>query len=154
MNKFGSKLGSIKVTLIISIMSVGVLSQLVSGVTQYRTQAESSREEIRHIDEAVMQPVVNLASRGVEGGNLMILSNGDAKALYDASKIQYLKISGTSAGAEKTDFSDAIPPQPVSYEFAAEGAAVDKLKAAAASGKSGLIESDMLFVVKFTQKAK
>ena len=158
-NTFGMKLGSIKSTLIISIMLVGVLSQLASGVAQYLAQAESSREEIRHIDEAVMQPIVGLASLGVDGGNQMILANKEAKSLYESSKVLALKITGTSAGAEKTSYSDAIPPQPVAYDFMAESVnddkpMADKIKAAILSGKKGLIENDMLFVISFPLKAK
>src|SRR4030067_387186 len=159
MNNFGIKFGSIKSTLIISIMFVGVLSQSASGVSQYLIQAESSREEIRHINEAVMQSVVGLASLGVDGGNQMILTNKEAKSLYESSKVLFLIVTGTSAGADKTSYSEGIPPQAMSYEFMAESVGADKIKAdkikaAALSGKKGLIEGDMLFVVSFPLQIK
>lgn len=154
MNKLGIKLGSVKFTIIASIMFVGILSQLASGVGEYLTQAETSREEIRHINEAVMQSVVSRASRGVDGGNIMVLSKSDATSLYEASKILYMTVSGTSAGAPKTDWSDAIPPQPINYEFIADEVDTERVKAAALSGEKGLIEGDMLFVVNLPLETK
>lgn len=154
MKTLSMKLGSIKSTLIIGIMFVGIFSQLASGIAQYLSQAENARREIHNINEAVMQPIVGLASLGVDGGNKMMLSNKEAKSLYDSSKILFLKITGMSAGAEKTSYSEAIPPQEVSYEFLADNVSADKVKAAALSGKKGLIEGDMLYVISFPLQAK
>ena len=154
MKASGAKFGSVKFTLIASIMSVGILSQLVSGVAQYITQAESSRNEISNINQAVMQAVVSRAATGVDGGNMMVLSKSDAISLYEASKILYMTISGTSAGAEKTEWADAIPPQSVNYEYIAKGIDTAKVKSAASSGREGLLDGDLLFVIKLPLKIK
>ena len=148
------RLGSIKSTLIINIMFVGVFSQLVSGVSQYLSQAESSREEFRNISEAVMQPVVGLASRGVDGGNQMMLASKDSQSLYESRKVLFLKVSGMSTGSEKTSYSDAIPPSPLSYEYMPEKSGADKAKAAVLAGNKGMIESDMLYVVSYPLQVK
>ncbi|MDH4235535.1 MAG: HAMP domain-containing protein, partial [Gallionella sp.] len=123
------------------------------------SQAESSRGEFRHITEVVMQPVVSLAAAGVDGGNQLMLANSESKALYESRKLLFLKITGSSAGAEKTSYSEAIPPRELAYEYLSEKAVADKnmadkAKAAVLSGKKDMIESDMLYVVSYPLKIK
>jgi methyl-accepting chemotaxis protein len=137
---------SIKTTLFIGICALLALSQLVAGFMLYRQQAQLAREQIRIVSDVAVQPLINLASNGIDGGNTMILTNAEAKALYMASRALYVKMSGTSAGAEKTDFSDAIPPQKVEYEHVAENQSVDVLRAAARN--TGLLEAQGLNVVR------
>ena len=137
---------SVKTTLFIGICAVLAMSQLVAGMMQYRNQSGMAREQIRIVSEVAVQPLINLASNGINGGNTMILNNGDAKSLYAASRVLYLKMSGTSAGAEKTDFSDAIPPQKVEHEFLAPNQDAERLKAAAQG--SGLLTTQQWYVVR------
>jgi methyl-accepting chemotaxis protein len=140
---------SIRTTVVGAIAGVALLSQLVFGVWQYFDSARGQREEIRHINEAVLQPVAELSARGIDGGNQMILSDASATALYKASKVRYLKVSGTSAGAEKTVFTEAIPPQRVEQEYVAEGADAARLRQVAQAAKeTGFDEDAYLFVVK------
>ncbi len=139
----------IKTTVIGGIAGVALVSQMLSGVWQYNDRADARRQEIRHINEAALLAVADLASRGVEGGNEMILADAGATSLYQASKLRYLKISGTSAGAEPTTFTEAIPPQPVTHEFVAAKADGSRLAALAGAVKeTGFIEDQYLFVVR------
>jgi len=144
-----SKGMSIRTAVIGAIAGVALASQFVGGFWQYLDRVEAGRSEIRNINEAVLQPVVELATRGINGGNQMLLTDDAAQALYVASGVRYLHVSGLSAGAEKTVFTEAIPPQRIEHEFVARDANAARLKTAAASMKeTGFVESDYLFVIK------
>jgi methyl-accepting chemotaxis protein len=93
--------------------------------------------------------VLELAARGINGGNQMMLTDAAAAALYQASGVRYLHFTGMSEGAEKTVFTEAIPPQKVEHEFIAKGADGARLKTAAEALKeSGFVEEEYLYVVK------
>jgi methyl-accepting chemotaxis protein len=140
---------SIKTTVVGAIAGVALISQLVFGIWQYFDSANARRQEIRNINEAVLQPVADLTGRGIDGGNQMILSDASATALYQATKVVYLKASGMSAGAEKTAFTEAIPPQRVEQEYVAKGADAAKVRSIAAAAKeTGFVDGEYLFVVK------
>ncbi|MDP2786106.1 MAG: methyl-accepting chemotaxis protein [Sulfurimicrobium sp.] len=139
---------SIQTTMVAAIGIVVLLAQLASGFIQYQSKAAAAREEVRHINEAVVQPILDLTTRGVDGGNTMILSNTEAKALYKASRILYLKVSGTSAGMAKSEFMDAIPPQKIEFEYSSGKEEESRHKAAAASSKTGLLQNELLYVIK------
>ncbi|HNA29756.1 MAG TPA: HAMP domain-containing methyl-accepting chemotaxis protein [Thiobacillaceae bacterium] len=140
---------SIKTTVIGGIAGVALISQLAAGVWQYLDRSETRRAEIRHIKEASLLAVADLAGRGIEGGNQMILADGAATSLYQASTVAYLRISGTSAGQEKTAFTEAIPPQKISHEFIAKGADGPRLRQMADTVKgTGFNEDEFLFVAR------
>ena len=140
---------SIKTTVFGGIAGVALISQLVAGVWQYTDVAQAKRTEIRRINEAALLAVADLAARGVEGGNQMILSDASATSLYQASKVSYLRVAGTSAGQDKTAFTEAIPPQKVAHEFVAKGTDAARLgKLAAAMKETGFIEEEYLFVAR------
>ena len=140
---------SIKTTVVGGIAAVALVSQLVGGVWQYQLSIEAKRQEIRHINEAALLAVADLASRGVEGGNQMILADAAASSLYQASGVLHLQISGTSAGAPATAFTTAIPPQAMNHVFTTEK--VDAAKLAKISGEvkeTGFIDEQYLFVAR------
>jgi len=140
---------SVKAAVIGSIVGVTLLSQGVSSVFNYLRLVEMSRNEIRNINEAVLQPVADLAARSINGGNQMMLADTSAKALYEASGVRYLYLTGLSAGSEKTVFTEAIPPQKVEYEHSAKGIDTPRMKMLAAGmTQSGFVESDYLYVAK------
>jgi methyl-accepting chemotaxis protein len=140
---------SIRTTVVGSIAGVALVSQLVTGIWQYTERAEARRQEIRHVNEAALQSVADLAARGVEGGNQMIVSDTSAQASYKVARLLYLTISGSSAGQEKTAFTEAIPPQKIGYEFAAKDVDGARMKSLASSqGKTGFVDKEFLFVVK------
>ena len=140
---------SAKSAVIGGIAAVVLVSQSLSGIWQYRDRAEMAHQEIRKINEAVLQPVLELAARGVNGGNKMMLGDAAANALYTATGVRYLSFEGTSEGAEKTLFTEAIPPQKVTHEFLAKDADAPRLKALAAGMReSGFVASEFLYVIK------
>ena len=136
---------SIRTILIISTSLVLVLAQFVSGLIQYREQSLMARNQIRAVSEQAVQPLINLASDAINGGNTMILNNKESKSLYGATGVLFLRMEGTSAGAEKTEWSEAIAPQKIRHEFLAKDQ--DGAKLAQASQEDGLIESQLLYVV-------
>lgn len=139
---------SVRATVIGGIAAVSIISQVASGVGQYMDRMSSGQQQIREINEAVLEPVMDLAARGVNGGNQMVLTDNGAMALYKASGVRYLKIEGMSEGAEKTAFTEAIPPQKISHEFTASNTDANRLRAAAAATKTtNLLENDYLFVI-------
>jgi hypothetical protein len=55
-------------------------------------------------------------------------------------------MAGTSAGAQKTDWSEAIPPQKIAHDFVAKDQ--DGAKLAGIAQTAGLLEDQLLFVVR------
>jgi methyl-accepting chemotaxis protein len=140
---------SVRATIVGCIAGVALLSQLVGEIWNYTARVQAGREEIRHINDAVLAPVLELATRGINGGNQMMLTDSAASALYQASGVRYLSLSGMSEGAEKTAFTEAIPPQPMTHEFVAKDADASNLKAVASSMKaSGFVDDAYLYVIK------
>jgi methyl-accepting chemotaxis protein len=137
---------SIRTILIISTSLVLVLAQIISGLLQYREQSLMARDQIRAVAEQAVQPLINLASDAINGGNTMILNNKESKSLYGATGVLYLRMEGTSAGAEKTEWSEAIPPQKIRHEFLAKDQ--DSAKLAQAVQEAGLLEDQLLYVVR------
>ncbi len=137
---------SIRTILIISTSLVLVLAQIISGLLQYREQSLMARDQIRAVAEQAVQPLINLASDAINGGNTMILNNKESKSLYGATGVLYLRMEGTSAGAEKTEWSEAIPPQKIRHEFLAKDQ--DSAKLAQAAQDAGLLEDQLLYVVR------
>ncbi len=127
-----------------------IVSQLIAGIMQYRNQTEMAHDRIRAVSEATVQPLISLAVNGINGGNIMILKNNDAKSLYASTHVLYLKLEGNSLGTEKTDFSEALPPQKIEHEFIAPGQDTEKMQAAARG--EGLLPDYLLYVVRVPLK--
>lgn len=126
-----------------------LLAQLASGFVQYQAKIASARsEEVRHINDALVKPVVELATQGVESGNAMTLSSSDAHTLYKASGLLYLKVSGLSAGMAESEFTAAIPPQKIEFEYSSGKEDIARYKAADASVQSGLSQDELFYVIK------
>ena len=73
---------SIKTILIISTSMVLVIAQIVSGLVQYREQASMARNQIRAVAEQAVQPLISLASNGIDGviaENRLVGSHSSAK---------------------------------------------------------------------------
>lgn len=137
---------SIKAILIISTSLILAVAQIVSGLVQYNAQASMARNQIRAVSEQAVQPLINLATDAINGGNTMILNNKEARALYGATGALFLHMSGTSAGAPKTDWSEAIPPQKIEQEFLAKGQ--ERAAFSASMQTPGLLEDQLLYVVR------
>lgn len=139
---------SLGMTLLLGMMAVGLISTMGYGFVLYKTLTLGEKNELQKTVSAVMRPVLHLASRGVNGGNVMKLRSKDSTALYKSSEIQYLLISGTSLGSPKTAFSPAFPPQPVTHEYVADGLDRARMEKLVASGFQGIDETNWLYVVR------
>lgn len=136
---------SIKTILIISTSMVLIVAQLVAGLVQYYEQSSMARNQIRAVAEQAVQPLISLATDAINGGNTMILSNKEARSLYGATGVLFLRMVGTSAGAPKSEWSEAIPPQKIEHLFVAKNQ--DQAKLSAAAQTTGLLEDQLLYVV-------
>ncbi|MCK6390840.1 MAG: hypothetical protein L6Q40_07430 [Azonexus sp.] len=92
---------SVKSAVVGGIVAAVLVSQLINGFWQYRDRAEMGRQNIQNINEAVLQPVMGLATTAINGGNQMMLTDGNAAALFKATGVRYLKLEGMSQGTEK-----------------------------------------------------
>lgn len=101
-----------------AIMSIVLLSLATMGVVEYISEVKSRHAQIVEKSAIMLQPIISLASRNIDGGNLMNLQNTGAQDLYRGNPdLLYLEMSGTSAGSPKTEFSAEIPPAPVKYTY-------------------------------------
>ena len=136
-------------TLLVGMMSIGLVSLLIFSGMLYNTQTQAEREQLTNISKAVMLPIVNLATRGVNGGNVMKLRGGDAQALYKASGLKYLAISGMSKAMPASAFSGAMPPKVVEYNYVGESEDAVLLKSLSAGVDELMIdEQHWLLIVR------
>ncbi len=68
-----------------------------------------------------MVPIINIATRSVNGGNIMKLKGKDATSFYLTTGVLYVEISGTTKGFPKSAFAPATPPKAINYTFVREG---------------------------------
>lgn len=136
---------SIRTILLGSMGLVLFFAQVVSGLIQYTEQSAMARNQIRAVSEQAVQPLISLATDAINGGNTMLLTNKESRALYSASGVLFLRMRGTSAGAPKTEWSEAIPPQPIQHEYSAKGQ--DATRLSNLTQTSGLLEDQLLYVV-------
>jgi methyl-accepting chemotaxis protein len=108
-------------SLLLAMLGTGLIAALGYSLAFYRLLNQSELDKLEHTSSAVVRPIANLATRSVNGGNLMKLRSSDSTALYLSSEVKYLLIEGVSKGSPKTAFSAALPPRPIEYEFVAEG---------------------------------
>ncbi|MCB1850630.1 MAG: methyl-accepting chemotaxis protein, partial [Gammaproteobacteria bacterium] len=112
---------SLGFSLLLAMLGTGLIAAMGYGTAFYRLLDRSELDKLEHTSAAVIRPIANLATRSVNGGNLMKLRSSDSMDLYLSSDVRYLLIEGVSKGSPKTAFSAALPPRPIAYEFAAEG---------------------------------
>jgi len=113
-----SKFSNIRNQILFAIMGVVMFAVLAMGTMQYVGEVRSLRENAIEKSVISLQPVITLATRNIDGGNLMNLQNQSATDMYKTNVgMFYLKIYGTSLGSPKTDFSEAIPPSQIEYEY-------------------------------------
>lgn len=140
---------SIKIPVFIGVFLIVLFTLFIVGIFQYRKETRAMMEEYRRLSEVALRPIIELATRGVDGGNLLILRNENAQSIYKASGVRYLKISGLSRGMEKTEFSPPIPPQKIEYEFVKDGSELAWLKEVVSNTeKEGLDREDWLYIVR------
>lgn len=113
---------SVRFTVVAAILIVVVLSMLSTGLGWYFNELQIKEDQLVERNLISLQPIITLATRNVEGGNLMKLKNRDAQDLYNTNPTLLLaKMEGTSAGSPATDFSDVIPPAFIEYLYVKNG---------------------------------
>ena len=140
---------SIKTPIYALLFVTILLVELAFGIIQYNRISGTIFSEFENTARVALQPVKNLASRGIEGANILIMRNENATSLYDGSGVVYLHIEGMSLEREKTVFSDAMPPQRVEHSFLKEGADKSMLAGLAGSAKETYLDKEnWLYIVK------
>lgn len=109
---------SIRAEIFFSIMGMVLLSLATMGTAQYFSEINSRHAQIVEKSMISLQPIISLASRNIDGGNLMNLQNTGALDMYKTNPdLLYLKMIGSSAGSPKTEYSEAIPSDTIEYVY-------------------------------------
>ncbi|MBF0273958.1 MAG: methyl-accepting chemotaxis protein [Nitrospinae bacterium] len=145
---------SVKHEVLIAIIGVVVFSMLFLGITQYFTALWLKQDQVIEKSKISLAPIITLATRNINGGNLMNLKNATAMDMYTTnSSLLYVHMTGVSKGTEQTSYMAAIPPKKLEYSYLKEG--VDKnlinkvlKKASEATSKEHYLDksSNMLFL--------
>ncbi len=125
------------------------LVELVFGFILYTRLSDTIFSEFEKTASLALPPIKNLASRGIDGANIMMLGDENANSLYASTGAIYLHIEGMSLEREKTVFSEAMPPQPIEFIYSKDGS--DKLKLAEIADNATetyLDEENWFYIVK------
>jgi len=113
----------------VAITSVALLTLFIMGIAQYSSEVNLKKQQIIDKSMISLQPVLSLATRNINGGNLMNLKNTGATDLYETNEdLLYVRMSGKSAGIPRTAYMEAIPPMPIEYTFKKDGTSEELLK--------------------------
>lgn len=113
---------SIRFEIAVSIIAVVILSMFVTGIGWYFSEVNLKKDDVVGKAMIALQPIVSLAARSIDGGNVMNLKNTNGQDLYKANAdLLFLQMYGVSAGTPATDFSDEIPPTAIDYNYTKEG---------------------------------
>ena len=104
MSKLKQRCQCLGTTILLGILATGMLSLLSFSYVLYQVKSEASETLLAETSQAVLRPIMNLATRGINGGNEMKLRGQDAQFMYASSGVLYLQISGTSKSSPKTPF--------------------------------------------------
>ena len=109
---------NIRAEIFFSIMGMVLLSLATMGLVHYFNEVNSRHAQIVEKSMISLQPIISLAARNIDGGNLMNLRNTGAQDMYKTNPdLLYLKIIGSSAGSPKTEYSEAIPSDTIEYAY-------------------------------------
>lgn len=142
------RIKSIRHEVLVTIMGVVLMSLISTGLFQYFSEVSTKKDHIIEKSMISLLPIISLANRNINGGNLMNLRNASAQDLYKTfPDLFFLKLSGMSAGSDKTDFSEAIPPRRIEYTYVKQGitdAAISKMLKKADNVEAGdsLVDGD------------
>ncbi len=103
--------------LLLSLMGVAFVTALPLGVILYSSLEEAEQEKLIQTSEAALNPIISLATRSINGANIMKLRNSDAENLYSSAKPLYLHVEGMSKSFEANAFSEARPPQKIVHTY-------------------------------------
>ncbi|GJL52358.1 MAG: hypothetical protein NPIRA01_35850 [Nitrospirales bacterium] len=129
----------------IGLLTIGcaVFPIMCMGVAQYSSDVASEKRHLTEKAIVSLQPILTLAQKSIDGGNMMTLRNQAAQDLYTVyDDLLFLDISGVSAGSEKSLFAEAIPPKPISHRYAYKGVSTELITATLAAITPDLWEND------------
>ncbi len=109
-----------------SILLVAVLPSaialIIMAVSQYSRGVDSEQGHLYEKARISLEPVIGLASRSVNGANLMKLRSKDAQALYEVNPdLLWLEMKGMSQKRAATPFSAEQPPREIAHQFQRSG---------------------------------
>ncbi len=109
-----------------SILLVAVVPSLIAlsimAISQYRGSVDREQQHLFEKARISLEPIVGLATRAINGANLMKLRSGDATALYKVNlDLLWLQMEGMSQAREATAFSPKQPPRKIEHHFQQEG---------------------------------
>ncbi|MDP2829856.1 MAG: methyl-accepting chemotaxis protein [Sulfuricellaceae bacterium] len=111
-------INTVRAQILVAIMGIVLLSLATMGIVMYVSEIKSRNAQIVEKSTISLQPIISLASRNIDGGNLMNLQNTAAQDLFKSNPdLLYLRMVGMSAGSPKTDYSEVIPSANVEYTY-------------------------------------
>lgn len=103
--------------LLVSFLGFAVVIVLSLSVVLYEQMYQAEQDKLIQISQASLKPIVNLATRSVNGANIMKLKNKDAVSLYSTTGLLYLDIHGMSKATPASAFSSAQDPREINYQY-------------------------------------
>jgi methyl-accepting chemotaxis protein len=109
---------SIRGSILLVAILPSAIALIIMAVSQYSSSVDSEREHLYEKARISLEPVVGLATRSINGANIMKLRSADAKALYEANPdLLWLEMKGMSEAREATPFSPKQPPREIQHQF-------------------------------------
>lgn len=140
---------SLLTTIIVGMMGVGLISAIGFSLVLFQNTSESEVTQLEATSTAALKPIINLATRSVNGANLMKLRNKDAESLYHSSGALFVEVSGTSKKTPKSAFAAEQPPRPINYSFISNEVDKNKIKSVAARVSETTLDTEnWLYIVK------
>lgn len=138
--------------LLVSFISFAIVIVASLSVVLYNSMYQAEQDKLIKISFAKLNPITNLATRSVNGANIMKLRNNDAESLYKSSGLLYLQIKGMSKAIPASVFAGAQEPREVEYEYSDDSKTLikkEKLSIFSNEKKSSFIDTEQfLFFVK------
>ena len=78
---------------------------------------EAEKTKLFETAKATLKPIVDLASKSINGANTMKLRNAYAENLYESSELLYLEIEGMSKQVQANDFAPSQAPKKISHVY-------------------------------------
>ncbi len=120
---------SIRGSILLGAVLPSAIALIIMAVSQYKSGVDSEQNHLYEKARISLEPVVGLATRSINGANIMKLRSGDAKALYAANPdLLWLEMEGMSQAREATAFAAAQPPKQIQHQFQQDGAGAVELK--------------------------
>ncbi len=109
---------SIRGSILLAAILPSAIALIIMAVSQYSRGVDSEQNHLYEKARISLEPVLGLATRAINGANIMKLRSGDASALYSANPdLLWLDMTGMSQAREATPFAAAQPPKEITHQF-------------------------------------